>query len=132
MPWSNPSKAKKNKLLPLVRHWEKSTRKNDQMVKMTWRFNESLNLKSLSLFYRQNFKMTSMHKFDLMGQDVWQPLEADENLLAYLGQVKNFSLFTAYHWCDSYSTSINTYEVWEIKSEVQVFRRKFYTYIHLD
>ena len=62
----------------------------DQMVKMTWRFNES-NLKSLSLFYRQNFKMTSMHKFDLMGQDVWQPLEADENLLAYLGQVKNFS-----------------------------------------
>lgn len=68
----------------------------DQMVKMTWRFNESLNLKSLSLFYRQNFKMTSMHKFDLMGQDVQQPLEADENLLAYLGQVKNFSLFTAH------------------------------------
>ena len=40
--------------------------------------------------------MTSMHKFDLMGQDVQQPLEADENLLAYLGQVKNFSLFTAH------------------------------------
>ena len=43
--------------------------------------------------YHQSFKMTSMHKFDLMGQDVWQPLEADENLLAYLGQVKNFNLF---------------------------------------
>ena len=38
--------------------------------------------------------MTSMNKFDLMGQDVREPLEADENLLlAYLGQVKNFSLF---------------------------------------
>lgn len=28
-----------------------------------------------------------------MGQDVQQPLEADENLLAHLEQVENFSLF---------------------------------------
>ena len=30
------------------------------------------------------------------------------------------------------STSISVCEVWEVRAEIQVSRRKFHTYIHLD
>ena len=39
---------------------------------------------------------------------------------------------TAHLWCNGHSTSINACRVWGVKAGVQVFRREFHTYIHLD
>ena len=39
---------------------------------------------------------------------------------------------TVHPWCDGYSTSISACRVWGARVEIQVFRREFYTPIHLD
>ena len=39
---------------------------------------------------------------------------------------------TAHSWCNSHSTSINAYEVWGVRTGVQVFGRELHTYIYLD
>ena len=39
---------------------------------------------------------------------------------------------TAYSWCDSHSISISACRIWGIKAGVQVPRREFHTYIHVD
>ena len=38
----------------------------------------------------------------------------------------------AYFWCGGHSVSINTCGVWGVRIEIQVSRREFHTYIHLD
>ena len=39
---------------------------------------------------------------------------------------------SAHSWCDSRSTSISVCRIWGIRAGVQVSRREFYTYIHVD
>ena len=38
----------------------------------------------------------------------------------------------AHFWCDGHSSSISICGVWGVKAEIQVTRRRLYTYIHLD
>ena len=56
------------------------------------------------------------------------------NTIKYnVGLVKVETQMTAaYPWCDGHSTSINACGVWGVRAEIQVFRRKFHTHIHLD
>ena len=39
---------------------------------------------------------------------------------------------TAYSWCDSHFTSISVCRIWGIRAGVQVSRKEFHTYIHVD
>ena len=39
---------------------------------------------------------------------------------------------TTYSWCDSHSTSISACRIWGINVGVQVSRKEFHTYIHVD
>ena len=39
---------------------------------------------------------------------------------------------TTHCWCDSHFTNINAYEVWGVRVGIQVFRKEFHTYIHLN
>ena len=48
-----------------------------------------------------------------------------------MGQLDH-PITTAYPWCDDHSTSISVFKVWEAKIRVQVSKREFNTYIHLD
>ena len=48
-----------------------------------------------------------------------------------MGQLDH-PITTAYPWCDDHSTSISVFKVWEAKIRVQVSKREFNTYIHLN
>ena len=40
---------------------------------------------------------------------------------------------TTAHLCyNGYSTSMNAYELWGVRAEIQIFRKEFHTHIHLD
>ena len=46
--------------------------------------------------------------------------------------INMFINITAHSWCDGHSTSISACGVWGVMIEIQVFRKKFHTHIHLD
>ena len=45
---------------------------------------------------------------------------------------KKLTNFAAHLWCDGHSTSISACEVWGVRAGVQVSKREFHTYIHLN
>ena len=44
----------------------------------------------------------------------------------------NWFLIIVHLWCDGHSTNISACGVWGIKTDVQVFKGEFHTYIHLN
>ena len=71
-------------------------------------------------------------KVDAHGQNAIQTCMQSLLNLNIFFIIKGQDINTIHPQCGGHSTSINTYGVWGVRARVQVSRREFHTYIHLN
>ena len=85
----------------------------------------------LSVFPHQKTKTKHLKKDECLVDDLASSLSHTSTIFIVLSS-NLWDVSSAHPWCDDHSTNISAYKVWEVRIGIQVSKKEFYIYIHLD